>query len=407
MNKLCLVLFFMTFAKATPLIAQYDSYSYDRQISEGLGFVVKNGLWGYIDDDGKVVIEPQYLRAYPFSDGLAKVFDKQGEIKFIDKKNKTILSPKYKQMGNFSEGLCAVNNEHLGGSFGYIDKKGKVVIPFQHESAGDFKHDFAKVRALGGNGKGLINRKGELVIPLLYDEIMPLTKDRILIQTSKGFGLIDEKGKEILPTSFADIIFDAIGNCFIAAKEYRGKYVIYDKNAKLLHPDTFDTVLPFNKKGWAAINKNGKWGFLNTKFQYEVPLTYDAVAQDFANDYIAVKKENAYFFMDKNQKRLDSLTFDYISLNYHNCKSCPKDEIKVQKNEKYGIISSKDFHTVIPCWYDDLVELPLENKLLIRVKKEGKIGYINMKNEVVIPFEYDEYSDYNFSATNKLHRLYE
>ncbi len=406
MNKLYVILLILFFAKATPLVAQYDSYSYDRKFSEGFGFIFKNGLWGYINEEGDVVIEPQYITASPFSDGLAKVMDKKGIVKFIDKENKTIISPGYKLIGNFSEGLCAVNKESWGQTCGYIDKKGSVVIPFKYDNAGDFKHGFAKARAISGNG--LINRKGELVIPFLYYEIMPLTKDRIFVfQAQKGAGLVDEKGKEILPISFAEITFDTIGNCFFAAKEYKEeyvtfkKYIVFDKNGKTLLPDTLDDILPFNKKGWAAVRKGKKWGFLNTKFQYEVPFIYDAVAQDFANDFIAVRKDDAYFFMDKNQKRLDSLTFDYVNLNYH-CKSCPKNVISVTKNKKYGVISSKDFHPIIPCWYDKPVELPFENKQLICVIKNDKIGYINIKNEVIVPFDYDPYYGYP-EIINKLH----
>lgn len=33
----------------------------------------KDGLWGYVDDNGIWVIEPQYHKAFPFSDGIARV----------------------------------------------------------------------------------------------------------------------------------------------------------------------------------------------------------------------------------------------------------------------------------------------------------------------------------------------
>ena len=41
--------------------------------SEGLFRIIKNEKIGYADEDGKIVIEPQFSCAYPFEDGKAKV----------------------------------------------------------------------------------------------------------------------------------------------------------------------------------------------------------------------------------------------------------------------------------------------------------------------------------------------
>ena len=40
---------------------------------EGRAAVRVGGKWGYIGPDGKVVIEPKYLDAHPFSEGYAAV----------------------------------------------------------------------------------------------------------------------------------------------------------------------------------------------------------------------------------------------------------------------------------------------------------------------------------------------
>lgn len=51
-------------------------------------------LWGFKDENGKVVIDAQYKAVYTFSDnGLAAVVSYRGELLFIDKRNNTVINP--------------------------------------------------------------------------------------------------------------------------------------------------------------------------------------------------------------------------------------------------------------------------------------------------------------------------
>lgn len=54
----------------------FEVYNFDNgpdYVEEGLFRIVKDGKIGYANEDGEVVIEPQYQCAYPFEKGKAKV----------------------------------------------------------------------------------------------------------------------------------------------------------------------------------------------------------------------------------------------------------------------------------------------------------------------------------------------
>lgn len=54
----------------------FDIFIYDNgpdYVVEGLFRIVKNGLIGYANLDGEIVIEPKYKCAYPFENGKAEV----------------------------------------------------------------------------------------------------------------------------------------------------------------------------------------------------------------------------------------------------------------------------------------------------------------------------------------------
>lgn len=77
--------------------------------------IKKNGLWGYADVSGKIVIEPEYQDAQSFSMGLAAVL-KDGKWGYIDISDKFVIEPEYNQCHNFSsKGTAFVQNNSYWG----------------------------------------------------------------------------------------------------------------------------------------------------------------------------------------------------------------------------------------------------------------------------------------------------
>src|SRR5664279_5183878 len=94
--------------------------------AEGLA-PVKMGRWGYVDAAGKVVINPQFDRAEVFSEGLAVVrlggggggvypydprpfgaFGGGGRYGYINTDGKYIINAQFDDAGKFSGGLASV-----------------------------------------------------------------------------------------------------------------------------------------------------------------------------------------------------------------------------------------------------------------------------------------------------------
>ena len=64
----------------------------------------QNGKFGYIDQTGTVVIEPQFDRAYYFSDNRARI-QKGDKYGFINKEGKIIVDPVYSRARDSSLGV--------------------------------------------------------------------------------------------------------------------------------------------------------------------------------------------------------------------------------------------------------------------------------------------------------------
>ncbi|HWN41535.1 MAG TPA: WG repeat-containing protein, partial [Thermoanaerobaculia bacterium] len=107
--------------------------------------------WGFIDDTGKFVINPQFDRAGNFSEGLASVLigDRAG---FVDREGKLVINPQYDAMSSFSGGLALVVSE---GRWAYIDKTGKPVWTMPEPKQAEGSQSGEPMLASGSGAMGM------------------------------------------------------------------------------------------------------------------------------------------------------------------------------------------------------------------------------------------------------------
>ena len=75
-------------------------------------------LWGYVDSDGKIVIEPQYEAAKSFSNGIAAVFS-DSNWNFINSENKKVITENFEDASYLSDsGKCFIKKD---GYWSYIE----------------------------------------------------------------------------------------------------------------------------------------------------------------------------------------------------------------------------------------------------------------------------------------------
>lgn len=94
--------------------------------SEGLAVAELHGKQGYIGFDGEWAIQPIFIKAYPFSEGLARV--------------------------------VVPGSLGIGRKFGYIDHEGYMVLSAKYDNATDFLQGTARVRV--GGQRWAIDRLG-------------------------------------------------------------------------------------------------------------------------------------------------------------------------------------------------------------------------------------------------------
>jgi len=199
-------------------------------------------LYGYLDENGKPVIQPVYLNATDFEGSRAVVKLSDGLYAIIDRSGTVIKTLEYWEVSGFSDGKAAFR-AYAGGKFGYIDSGGNEIIKPSFIYAGEFRNGRAVVSVPGGPSRtvrGLIDETGRFVINPEYDEILMLGEDRIALGTARDpnniaagsrFALADADGK--LLTDFIFYSIEPFSNGVASATDSTSTYFINTSGKKM------------------------------------------------------------------------------------------------------------------------------------------------------------------------------
>ena len=139
--------------------------------------VIKGGKYGYIDNTGKMVIEPQYYSGSRFTEDMAMVVMEKTKgrplVGYINKEGKVVIEPQFEGGAPFHEGLAMVKKNKKAG---VINTKGEMVVEPKFERIGSF-HDGLAAAVINREARtgqaisdgGYINSKGVFVIPPQFD----------------------------------------------------------------------------------------------------------------------------------------------------------------------------------------------------------------------------------------------
>ncbi len=227
-----------------------------RNFSPGKVYRDFPGLMGYIDRSGRVVIEPKFAEAGPFSDGLARVVldgycyrllpdgSKLGSptsgfpnsfgyapedaeevctVGFIDMGGVFKIRPVLESARDFNDGLAAAR---LGGKWGFLDRKGDWVIKPHFEEAWSFNEGLAAVKQDGR--WGYIDRAGSFRIAPKYSWVSRFNEGIAFVLDGDQSAYIDKTGAETMVGDYRYRTFFAQG---LAAVRLDSKSVAYINRA--------------------------------------------------------------------------------------------------------------------------------------------------------------------------------
>lgn len=237
--------------------------------------------------------------------------------------------------------------------------------------------------------------------PFVYDEIdgFFLTDTTAVVKSNSKYGIINARGELIIPCMY-DVVskftLDSV-TYFLASKDSRFG-IINIKNETVI-PFQYDFITTESKSNIFKIQQNGKYGYMQfPSCKVVVPVIYDRIRVLPPDGLLLVKKDSLYTILNKNGEKIFRNWYSQLEIfNYEK-------SALVKLNGRKGVIDLTE-KEVIPLKYDVLNNIDGWSKISYMAARGGKYGIIDIEGKVVAPFEYDlitrSNTDFLIASKNK------
>lgn len=351
------------------LACEYDEVA---PFSFGRFWAKKNGKWSLFESNGKVLKENGFSEIKEISLNSNATWVKQGELfgLYSKKENKFLLNPDFSLFQIMSDTASLAKKDKL---FAVVSNKtGEFLVEPSFEKV---KKQTNKLIAFKEFGKwGLMTLGGKIIKTAQYDSVDRIHPTMLLVQNEGKYGVLDMSSKPILPIEYESIGSFSDGLVPIYKNGKAGYFSIIQTVAIV---PQYDSAFSF-KNGVAVIRKNGKYGLIDSKNKIVIPAENERISRDLKRPFVVLVNNGKSKIYDL-KANWQSGEFDKIE--YTDTSTL----IRVVEKGKYGFYNLTAKIFAIAPEYDSVGAF--FNGFSIS-KKNGKLGVIDVKDNSIIPFDY-------------------
>ena len=308
--------------------------------------VQKDGKYGLINLEGKILQEPQYeeIIAVPEIENAFRV-KKDNLYGIVDNQGKIIIEPQYTEITNLGEdnlsGYIVKNTE---GKYGIVDYTASKVLETKYDEIERVHGNDLYVVTENGTKK-LINKDGTDALTQGFDNI-----------------------KEILTNKDNGVIF-----------ERAGKYGVMKLDGTITVEPNYED-LKEAKSGYLIAKLNGKYGVIDLSLSEKIPFNYTNIEYNESADIYVAEAENYNntLFNTNFEPKVEGILLE-LNIEQGYIKISVENNIKYY-NFRFEEKTDKDI---------------LPTNTLYLDKKDGKYGFINKDGEVIVDYIYDDATEQN------------
>lgn len=225
--------------------------------------------YGYINNEGKIVIPFKFSRAYDFNEFGLAIIKENKKFGIIDNKGNYNVIPQFDKINPYKEGRAIYTEKS---KMGVLDEKGNKLKDAVYDYIGDYNNGYAVVSKRKGNiyKYGYINLDGNEVTEIKYIHANDF---------NDGFGLVKIKDRE---------------------------FALLDKQGKVSNTYNFEYVGSYGEDLMVfSILIGGPYGYINREGEIVINPLY-CNAQEFNDGVAIVSRSNnincTYGIIDKSGK---------------------------------------------------------------------------------------------------------
>lgn len=347
--------------------------------------IFKDEKWGVLNFNGDTIVGPTWDRLLTTKSGKNYRVQKDGLFGLISHDGKILIQAKYDK-------LIEKDNYYLGLSdeAGYVfDINGQKRSTVQYRWGPQLKVPFNLFAIANDNKLGVIDPEGKLIVPAEYDKIDSIT-DLIIVTKGTDKYAYRLDGEKVFDEPYMDFEKTDLWLKVIKKGElfnYTGLYNL-DQKMWFLEPEWKDIML-FNKDRYFTLkSKIDYYGIADTNYKLLVKPIYDELRPYNNNSELYLKvTDQGYFLM-----RIDgSLVYDEPFESVGVWPGSMDFIFEVMQEEKLGLIDFQG-NMILEVEYEEIANSPESGEKYLKIGKDGKMGRISSTGEVIIQPIYQDIS---------------
>ena len=255
-----------------------------------------NGLFSF-GGEGEV---DSVSTVYELGNDLYAFYDEEASLYGImDSNSNVILEPSYVVINTFENNIAVVSDaNYLSGA---INLKGEIIIPLEYESLAYNAQDDTFVFLKDGK-YGIFDSKTNIIIPNEYDFITSFKHNLAMVSVGEKYGLVNLKNEFVVPAVYS-FISDNTDKHFICYDEQSEKYILYAIEGQVKKA-SYDYIYYSFQDDIFVVMQDGKSGYINGEGKVIVPIIY-AYAGSFVDGKAEVMledRENSFYINTKGEE---------------------------------------------------------------------------------------------------------
>lgn len=375
--------------KGEDIIPLTEGFNINSKRDNGLIEIKDWDRFGLIDSLGNIVLPPIYHHIGDYNDGFAIVTkadrettewgtDQYKNFRYgvIDDRQNLIIRCVFSKMEYDSVNRIFKTEKGcktIEGGFIAINNGETILLPQEFDYCENFIDGVAiLLRGEDIDKKyGLINDKKVLILPTIFEDIKYLGKGKYGYEIGYKWGIVDKDGY------------------FYSKNIYDGVIGLIENLILVYKSEIIQMPLPLTNR------ENKYYGFVNLEGEEVIHPIYEYVGK-CVNGYMTIMRGGIwYIFNIQNPKELIEIPnanfIGYFNSNLFRINIGGKYQNQYEdiKGGKWGYID-RFGNLAIGTNFDNAQDF---SEGLAAVQKGGKWGFINNKNDVVVPFEYEDFEE--------------
>jgi len=282
---------------------QYDNISFlENTENKIICLYVQRPKYGLIDTLGQLAVNAVYDQIGSFRENRLAVM-RDGLWGFVNNEGLEVIPCRFREVSDFHEGLAAVK---LGRFWGFIDKLGHVVIDFQYRRAGNFCNQLAWVET--DKGIGFITPNNKMDIPAQFEQAFDFDRGVARVKMGGKWGLIDGNNRWLLRPKYSEIRnFDQHGLAVAVQSQENNRLGLINFQGLPVGGTNYTEIFPFNE-GLAVVKDRDAYGYIDTMGKLIISCIYSR-AEAFSEGRAAVYKDGNCGYLTKEGDPLTPFVF--------------------------------------------------------------------------------------------------